>query len=142
MSGYARKDAAVVADAITVLSGAWLDSNSSLNINSRIATSTTVNAALVSGIVPSSGGNYSGGGENFVRFLEDWKKNSQNFTYYGSMVELFSSEQATAAWDAAGNVTKLPGMHWYYDTGFQDSSPPGKLQIAAYLQQQRWYQVY
>jgi len=107
-----------------------------------VATSTTVNAALVTGEVPSGGGQYSGGGENFVRFLEDWQKNSQNFTYYGSMVELFNSEQGTGAWSASASVCKMPGLHWYYDTGYQDSSPPGKLQIAAYLQQQRWYQVY
>jgi len=142
VSGYTRKDSAVVADSINILSGAWVDSNSDKSSSSRVATSTTVNAALVTGEVPSAGGQYSGGGENFVRFLEDWQKNSQNFTYYGSMVELFNSEQGTGAWSASASVCKMPGLHWYYDTGYQDSSPPGKLQIAAYLQQQRWYQVY
>lgn len=142
VSGYTRKDAAVIADSINILSGAWLDSNSDLSSSKRTATSTTVNAALVGGEVPSASGNYSGGGENFVRFLEDWQKNNNTFTYYGSMVELFNSEQGTGAWSSSGNVYKAPSMHWYYDTGYQDSSPPGKLQIAAYLQQQRWYQVY
>lgn len=142
VSGYTRKDAGVIADAVNVLSGAWVDTNSDLSITNRIATSTTVNAALVTGEVPSAGGQYSGGGENFVRFLEDWQKNNQSFTYYGSMVELFNSEQALGTWSASANVSKLPSLHWYYDTGYQDSSPPGKLQIAAYLQQQRWYQVY
>ena len=141
-SGYTRKDAAVIGDAINILSGAWVDTNSDQSISKRVATSTTVNAALVTGEVPSGGGKYSGGGENFVRFLEDWQKNSQTFTYYGSMVELFNSEQATGNWSASASVYKAPGNHWYYDTGYQDSSPPGKLQIAAYLQQQRWYQVY
>ena len=79
---------------------------------------------------------------DFVRFLEDWQKNSNTFTYYGSMVELFNSQQATGHWSASANIAKLPSQHWYYDTGYQDSSPPGKLTIAAYLQQQRWYQVY
>jgi len=124
VSGYTRKDSAVVADSINILSGAWADTNSDKSISSRVATSTTVNAALVTGEVPSSGGSYSGGGENFVRFLEDWQKNSQNFTYYGSMVELFNSEQGTGAWSASANVCKMPGLHWYYDTGYQDSSPP------------------
>jgi hypothetical protein len=142
VSGYTRKDSAVIGDAINILSGAWVDTNSDKSISSRIATSTTVNAALVTGEVASGSGYYSGGGENFVRFLEDWQKNSQTFTYYGSMVELFNSEQATGHWSASANVAKLPGQHWYYDTGFEDSSPPGKLTIAAYLQQQRWYQVY
>jgi hypothetical protein len=142
VSGYTRRDAAVIGDAINILSGAWVDTNSDKSISNRIATSTTVNAALVTGEVASGSGYYSGGGENFVRFLEDWQKNSQTFTYYGSMVELFNSEQATGHWSASSNIAKLPGQHWYYDTGFEDSSPPGKLTIAAYLQQQRWYQVY
>ena len=141
-SGYTRRDAAVIGDAINILSGAWVDTNSDKSISSRIATSTTVNAALVTGEVASGGGKYSGGGENFVRFLEDWQTNSQTFNYYGSMIELFNSEQATAAWSASASVAKLPSEHWYYDTGFLDSSPPGKLQMAAYLQQQRWYQVF
>jgi hypothetical protein len=142
VNGYTRTNSAVIADAINVLSGAWLDTNSTANINSRIATSTTVNAALVTGNVPTSSIAYSGGGENFVRFLEDWNKNSTNFTYYGSMVELFASQQGIGKWNGAGNVYKSPGLHWYYDTNFGAGSPPGKLSIAAYLQQQRWYQVY
>jgi hypothetical protein len=141
-SGYTRRDAAVIGDAVNILSGAWVDTNSDKAISQRVATSTTVNAALVTGEVPSANGYYSGGGENFVRFLEDWQKNSNTFTYYGSMVELFNSQQAVGHWSASSNIAKLPSQHWYYDTGYQDSSPPGKLTIAAYLQQQRWYQVY
>ena len=101
-----------------------------------------MNAALVTGQVPSGGGFYSGGGENFVRFLEDWQKNGNTFTYYGSMVELFNSQQGTGKWQSSSSVYKAPGLHWYYDTNFQVGAPPGTLQIAAYLQQQRWYQVY
>jgi hypothetical protein len=140
--GYTRKSAAVYADAINVLSGAWNDLNSTLSISNRIATSTTVNAALVTGEVPSGGGKYSGGGEGFVRFLEDWQKNSQTFTYYGSMIELFNSQTATGSYSSSASIFKQPGLHWYYDTNFQNVAPPGNLQIAAYLQQQRWYQVY
>lgn len=146
VSGYADTNrtfgmnAAVIGDAINVLSGAWVDTNSSKGMGNLKATNTTVNAALVTGEVPSAGGNYSGGGENFARFLEDW--NNKSFTYYGSMVELFNSQQATGAWNGGGSVYKAPNLHWYYDTNFQDGSPPGKLTIAAYLQQQRWYQVY
>ncbi len=142
VSGYTRKNAAVYADAINILSGAWSDGNSTLSISNRIATSTTVNAALVTGEVPSGSGYYSGGGENFVRFLEDWQKNGNTFTYYGSMIELFNSVTATGKWQGNGSTYKPPGLHWYYDTNFASSAPPGNLQIAAYLQQQRWYQVY
>ena len=150
-SGYTRRLAAVIGDSITILSGAWTDNNSVLSIGSRAAMNTTVNAALVGGIVPSSGGNYSGGGESFVRFLEDWKTNT--FCSYGSMVQLFVSKTGTGVWSGSGSVYKAPlTCKFYWDPNFSDpavvsssslqSGPPGNLQIAAYLQQQRWYQVY
>lgn len=141
-SGYTRRPAAVVADAITVLSGAWSDANSAASISSRAASNTTVNAALVAGNVASGGGNYSGGGENFIRFLEDWKDST--FCYYGSLVQLYQSNQAIGVWSGAGNTYKSPqtSRFYYDDTIFSAKSPPGNLQIAAYLQQQRWYQVY
>jgi hypothetical protein len=103
-----------------------------------------VNAAIVAGTTASNGTRYSGGGENFVRFLEDWAKaGGAHFTYYGSMVQLYRSQQATGAWQApGGNTYKSPFRHWYYDPNFKAGSPPGNLQVAAYLQQQRWYQVY
>lgn len=144
VSGYTRAYASVIGDAINILSGAWSDTNSNSTpiTQYKVASSTTVNAALVGGIVPSGSGNYSGGGENFVRFLEDWSKNNATFTYYGSMVELWTSQQGIGTWNGAGNVYKAPGMHWYYETRFGSGAPPGKLQIAAYLQQQRWYQVF
>lgn len=145
---YARKFAAVIGDSINVLSSAWSDTASTSPISSRIATNTTINAALVGGIVPSGSGNYSGGGENFVRLLEDWKSNT--LCVYGSMVQLYTSTQATAPWTGAGNNYKAPLVtKFYWDPNFADNSlttiqsgPPGNLQIAAYLQQQRWYQVY
>lgn len=147
-SGYDRKLAAVIGDSINILSGAWSDLNSASSISSRTATNTTVNAALVGGIVPSAGGNYSGGGENFVRLLEDWKNNT--LCIWGSMVQLYTSKQATSPWVGTGNNYKAPLVSkFYWDPNYSDysktayqSGPPGNLQIAAYLQQQRWYQVY
>jgi hypothetical protein len=140
-TGYERRPAAIIGDAITVLSNNWNDLNSTSSISSRTASNTTVNAALVGGIVPSTSGYYSGGAENFIRLLEDWKSNS--FCYYGSIVQLFQSKTAVAPWTGAGFVYKAPQTSkWFYDTKFGGMAPPGKLQIAAYLQQQRWYQVY
>jgi hypothetical protein len=157
---YTRRPAAVIADAITVLSSAWSDSyNSSNNITSRAAASTTINSALVSGTVPSgttfSDGTkaaYSGGGENFIRLMEDWNSNDRVFCYWGSMVQLYQSKQAVVPFNGAGNMFKSPKIsRYYWDSGFGKKatdtkpylgSPPGNLIIAAYLQQQRWYQVY
>jgi hypothetical protein len=146
-SGYTKKASAIIADAITVLSANWSDGNSNGGISSRAATgNVTINAALVSGNVPSGfiSGSYSGGGENFIRLLEDWS--SKTFCYYGSMVQLYRSNQAIGVWNgnaAAGIYVAPQTSKWYYDDAlFSSASPPGNLQIAAYLQQQRWYQVY
>jgi hypothetical protein len=132
------KQCAIVGDAINLLSNAWNDSTAT---GSRVASNTTVRAALVGGIVASNGTNYSGGAENFVRLLENWS--GKTFTYYGSMVQLWKSKQATGVWTGSASVYTAPSANnWYYDTSLATSAPPGTLQLAAYLQQQRWYQVY
>ncbi len=96
VNGYTRKPCAVVADAVSILSNAWNDSNSSSSLSSRTASNTTINTAIVSGIVPSINNYYSGGVENFPRFLESWS--GKTFTYYGSMVELYTSRQSIGRW--------------------------------------------
>ena len=149
VSGYTRQPAAVICDAINVLSGNWTDTNSTASISGsysatspRAATSTTINAALVSGIVKTSSSGYSGGAEGFIRLQEDWR--TQNFVYYGSISQFFSSQQGKAVGSATGQFYKAPATtRWFYDyQTFADAPPPGNMQIAAYLQQQRWYQVY
>ena len=157
VSGYTRRASAVVADAINVLSSQWNDSVSTQSITSggyditkpRTAVSTTINTALVSGNIPSgntsfgaSGNVYGGGAEGFIRLQEDWR--TQNFVYYGSMVQLYRSVQANTAGSAGGTFFKSPATtRWFYDyETFSDFAPPGDMMIAAYLQQQRWYQVY
>jgi hypothetical protein len=132
------KPCAVVGDAINILSNAWNDTTAT---GSRVASNTTVRAALVGGIVPSDGTHYSGGGENFIRLLENWS--AKTFTYYGSMVQLWQSKQATGYWSSSSTVYTAPTTNnWYYDTSLATTVPPGTFQLAAYLQQQRWYQVY
>lgn len=137
-SGYTRRPAAIVADSINVLSNAWSDTTPTA---SRVASNTTINAALVSGNVASNGTNYSGGAENFIRFHENWSNKS--FTYYGSMVQLWQSTQGTGVWTGSSSVYTAPTYNnWFYDTNLATTVPPGNFQLAAYLQQQRWYQVY
>jgi hypothetical protein len=152
-NAYTWKPCAIVADAINVLSNAWTWDNSATTGTARVASNTTINAALVTGNVASDGTNYSGGGENFIRFLENWS--GQSFTYYGSMVQFWKSKQATGPWSSSSTVYTAPTTNkWFYDIHFAgDPSnpagnanpiPPGNpgFQLAAYLQQQRWYQVY
>ena len=135
VSGYSRKPCAVVADAVNILSNAWNDSNSSSSLSSRTASNTTVNTAIVSGIVPSSNNYYSGGAENFPRFLENWT--SKSLTYYGSMVELYPSRQSIGRWGSA-NVYNPPQRQWYFDTNLQIYTPPGSLPVFSYTKG-RWF---
>lgn len=139
--GYTRQPCAVIADAVMVLSNAWVDSRSYSDVSTRDATPTTINTAIVSGIVPSGGAasganSYSGGAENFPRLMESWGTGN-TFTYYGSMVELFNSQQFTGKWGNS-NVYDPPKRVWYFDTLFYTSPPPGTLTLVSY-NKQRWF---
>ena len=140
VSGYSEASCAILADAINVLSNSWTNSESTNSEGSRVASPTTVNAAFVTGIVPTGSGgsgvnSYSGGAENFPRFLENW--GSQTFTYYGSMVELYKSEQSTGYW-GSNNVYNPPNRNWHFDTLFLTSPPPGTFTVINYAKG-RWY---
>jgi hypothetical protein len=128
--------AAVMADAITVLSTNWSDSITNSGTNMPTAGDTTVNAAMLEGIVQSftdSGGtaHYSGGVENFLRMLEDWGSNVSGhsnqaiLTYNGSIVVMFPSIYATNLW---GNSSYygVPQRQWAFDLNFETASglPP------------------
>lgn len=127
---YVEAAASLVADAITVLSNNWVDSNSTKPQADRVASQTEISAAFISGIVPSGKPGYdatrfySGGVENFPRFLETWG-NSRNFIYRGSMVALYESEVAKGRW-GKGNVYSPPARKWGFNTLFQEGKyPPG-----------------
>jgi hypothetical protein len=134
VSGYTRAPCSVIADAVNILSNSWNDANSFAGTGSRVASNTTINAAILAGIVPTAApggdGSYSGGAENFPRFLEDWS--SSILTYYGSMVELYKSQQSTGEWGRA-NVYVPPTRHWYFDSNFKVRPPPGTLMVYSYV---------
>jgi hypothetical protein len=124
--------AAVLADAITVLSDNWVPNSSDTRgtqaTNQRPASSTTVNAALATGpSAESAPGQGNGQLENDIRFLEDWT--GQTLTYRGSIIDLWHSMQATAAWrccgSSAGQYYNPPIRNWGYDTLFDGIAPPG-----------------
>jgi hypothetical protein len=139
VSGYTRAACSILTDAVNILSNSWDDANSFAGTSSRTASNTTVNAAIVSGIVstaPVGGdGSYSGGAENFPRFLEDWSH--ATLTYYGSMVQLYKSQQSIGEW-GRGNVYVPPTRQWYFDTNFKTAPPPGSLMVYSYVKG-RWY---
>jgi hypothetical protein len=141
VAGYIKQPCAVLGDAVMILSNAWTDANSTSDVSNRNAKPTTVNTAIVSGIVPSglvtSGPNsYSGGAENFPRFMETWGTGN-TFTYNGSMVELFQSKQNVGKWGSS-NVYGPPRRQWAFDTLFYTSPPPGTLTLVSY-NKQRWF---
>jgi hypothetical protein len=135
VSGYTRAPTSIVADAVNILSNSWSDAKSG---TVPTASPTTINAAIIAGIVPTNtygDGAYSGGAENFPRFLEDWT--NKTLTYHGSMVELYQSKQSNGEWGKA-NVYAPPTRAWYFDTNFQTTPPPGSIMLYTYVKG-RWY---
>ena len=126
------RPAALMGDAVTILSANWADT-SSASAATRTPQSTTINAATLEGIVPSTavnrvGGNYSGGLENFLRLLEGWS--GYTLTYNGSIVVLFASQYATAPWGTSSYYT-VPTRAWGFDNRFNTQSllPPMTPQV-------------
>ena len=124
-----KKAAALFTDALTILSNNWKDSKSNQSLNNRKASNTTVNAAFLTGNTETTLGHYNGGLENLPRFLEKWS--GKTFTYRGSMVDLWFSEQATGAWVYGSPQYEAPNRDWAFDLAFLDPNnlPPGVPQI-------------
>jgi hypothetical protein len=141
-SGYTVQPAAIIADAVSVVSANWTSGayDTKPTLSARPAANTTINSALISGIVASDGTAYSGGVENYVRLLEDW--GSKRLTYYGSMINLYESQQSTAHWQSTGNYYQAPARNWYFDVNFLNPNklPPGTPVLRSLMRGQ-WVQV-
>ncbi len=127
-SDYTTKPAALVGDAVMLLSNSWSDSNASNSVSSRSATNTTYNVAFISGYVPSttSGQNgrsgYSGGMNNFPRLLETWS--GESLTLSGAFVSLWKSLKYTGQWDT-GDIYVPPARYWSFDKNLLSNVLPG-----------------
>ena len=135
--------AAVLGDAITVLSANWNDADGAKPTATRPATAIEINAAF--GLGPSAesvNGQGNGQLENLIRFLEDW--GGQDFTYKGSLVAMWHSMNATADWRCCGsggnNYYNPPNRLWSYDSNFDTSPPPGTPR-GIYVGRGRWAEV-
>ena len=142
-TNYTWRAAAVMADAVTILSNNWKDANSSnTSLSSRPATPTTVNCAVLAGDVTSNSasdpGYGNGGAHNFPRFLEDW--GNVNFTYYGSLVEAFHSEAFTGRWQT-GSVYNWPNRLWNFDTNLVNNRWPPGVPSGLQFTRGRWQRV-
>jgi type II secretory pathway pseudopilin PulG len=118
-----KQPAAVIADAVNLLSNAW--DNSKPVDGSRVpaASDTTYNMAIITGQVPTpdGGGPYSGGWENLPRFHENWS--GKRCTIRGSFINLWRSYIADGLWGQSG-VYSPPIRDWNFDTDFADPEKP------------------
>ena len=132
-----KQPAAIMADAVTLLSSAWADSTSAGPKSDRIAVETNFNASIITGNVETTAGDYNGGFENLPRFLEDWS--GKNFNWSGSMVNMWVSKQADGTWD--GSYYSPPDRNWLYDTDLDDPAnlPPETPQVRVF-QRTGWKQ--
>lgn len=126
-----EKPAALIADAITILSNNWqnndYDAKSKNSKSDRVANFTEVSAAFLTGQSPTvpHTDNFSGGVHNFPRFLEKWS--NKEFRYRGSLVALFESE---VNWRHMrpdfGSWYSPPKRKWGFSTIFANGEyPPG-----------------
>ncbi|MFM2081545.1 MAG: hypothetical protein RL380_236 [Verrucomicrobiota bacterium] len=138
--------AAFFADAFTVLSTNWRDSYSTSNYTARVACNTTINAAVVAGVVFSTGpafGQYSGGVNNFPRLLEYWRSGSSfTNTLNTSIVCLYNSVIATNIFIDPGDSSRSSSFYYYppsraysFDSNFLTPSkqPPGTPRLRAMI---------
>jgi len=133
--------AAVIADAVTLLSNNWNDIRSFTSPHAssgRVANQTGYRMAVVGGKTipftrslawtsePDFG--TDGGAHNFLRYIESW--NGQTLNYRGSIVSFYNSRQAIGIYkytSASTAVYQAPSRGYNFDTDFLLPSllPPG-----------------
>ena len=132
-----RVGASLISDAFTYLSNDWIDADSTKSLTTRdVKKTATLNAGIITGLVPSGGGYYSGGVEGTIRFLEYW--GSRTMAFSGSLVVLYPSKIATSPWGATSDVYELPTRSWRWDTTFLEPSklPPATPELRAVVRSQ------
>ena len=120
-------------DAFTILSTNWSDRNSltttySQGSSSWAASPTTVNAVVLSGIVPSTGSDsshFSGGVHNFPRLLENWS--GRVLVLNTALISLYNSARATNFFGNPGLYYSPPTRLYAHDSRYEDpeKAPPG-----------------
>jgi hypothetical protein len=122
--------AAVIADAVTLLSDNFNDVNSfafPYTLGSRLAVTTTYRLAIIGGkgvpfpLAPVTGtaaADYGtdGGAHNFLRYIENW--GGQNLWYTGSIVSLYYNHQAVGIYKCCNTVYSPPSRKYAFDTQF------------------------
>jgi hypothetical protein len=135
-SDPAWQPAAILGDAVTILSAGWNDAAHAVfpATPTNPSGEVWVFAAIAAGhsatpcdyTVPGCPGNHYGGGlENFPRFLERWTGTLVH--YRGSLVSLFTSQEADRHEWSWRHYYDAPNRDWQFDTRFRDPTklPPG-----------------
>lgn len=141
--------AAIIADAVTLLSSNWQDAGATggsttagsllfpTNISpggNRTATTTYYRVAIAGGKTiafqnltsnPTWAYGMDGGVHNFLRFLEDWT--NQTLNYKGSLVSLYWNTYATGTFKCCNLVYHPPVRNYVFDPLFAQPQnlPPG-----------------
>jgi hypothetical protein len=117
-----KKPAAVIGDAVNLLSNSWNDSKTKGSLPG--AKATAFNMAMITGNDETLGAQYSGGFENLPRFHENWS--GINCSILGSFVKIYASQFASGTWVYGGDHYTAPNRLWDYDTSFNNASnlPP------------------
>jgi hypothetical protein len=142
----AHAAAAIIADAVTVLSDHWSDLESFQNPTqptSRPAQDTYYRVAIAAGksinfpfpnwtSATDYGFGTDGGVHNFIRFLEDWHNPGATLNYKGSLVSLYYSTYATGTFKCCTYaVYQPPTRNYVFDPLFSQPQnlPPGTPQF-------------
>jgi hypothetical protein len=128
--------AAIIADAVTLLSPAWSDANSFANpalATNRNATDSYYRVAIAAGKSvpfpqPAWGAQdfgTDGGMHNFLRYLED--RSGTSVYYTGSQISMYYSQYATGTFKCCTSVYDAPTRNYFFDTQFLNPNnlPPG-----------------
>ena len=136
-NAFNNKDvgAAVIGDAVTLLSDSWNDVNSfasPYNLALRVASTTYYRTAIVGGkgvYFPQPAGTAAdfgtdGGVHNFLRYIENW--GGQNLNYEGSLVSLYYNRQGVGLYKCCATVYLPPNRNYSFDLNFLQPSllPP------------------
>jgi hypothetical protein len=121
--------AAIIADAVTLLSNAWNDNTSFTSPNDpagRPAVETWYRMAIIAGKGvtfprPDNGNppldfGTDGGVHNFLRYLENWSDRRLNFR--GALASFYFNRQAVGTYKCCQNVYSPPTRVYAFDTDF------------------------
>jgi hypothetical protein len=131
--------AAVISDAVTLLSNQWLDNNSMIgNVTTLAQRKPTADGYFRLAIAGGKNMNFQqptyttpaapgqdfgtdGGVHNFLRYLESWSGHTVH--YKGSLVSLYYATYNTGTFKCCNLVYTVPTRNYYFDLDF--SSPGG-----------------